>query len=291
MRTERSREAQLRADQAERGRGGGARARGRAGGAAARRDARGTRAVPTGDVLRGGHAGDRAAMRRGPRAHGALRADETVTAVAAWSRSGEAHLAVGTRFALEGASVAAQVREKRPAGTRRQLRRRVRPDRARGSGGRDPILGRLPDRRRGTDLGAGSQRPRPARRRFRPIRSRESPISPSWPPRQSQTRRPARSSAEWPTSRRRSGVWPRSSLRAAPPQAVFAAVAEEVGKLLSAGATGLSRFDFGRHVHGHGLVEPDGAIADAAREYGVRSTHAIATKMVRDTGRAGPDRP
>jgi signal transduction histidine kinase/HAMP domain-containing protein len=39
-----------------------------------------------------------------------------VTAVAAWSRSGEAHLAVGTRFALEGASIAARVHETgRPA--------------------------------------------------------------------------------------------------------------------------------------------------------------------------------
>jgi signal transduction histidine kinase len=35
--------------------------------------------------------------------------DHTVTAVAAWSRGGEGHLAVGTRFALEGASIAAQV--------------------------------------------------------------------------------------------------------------------------------------------------------------------------------------
>jgi signal transduction histidine kinase/uncharacterized protein YoaH (UPF0181 family) len=39
-----------------------------------------------------------------------------VSAVAAWSRSGEAHLAVDTRFALEGASIAAQVHETgRPA--------------------------------------------------------------------------------------------------------------------------------------------------------------------------------
>jgi signal transduction histidine kinase len=42
--------------------------------------------------------------------------DHTVTAVAAWSRSGEAQLAVGTRFDLEGASIAAQVSETgRPA--------------------------------------------------------------------------------------------------------------------------------------------------------------------------------
>ena len=42
--------------------------------------------------------------------------DDTVTAIAAWSRGGEARLAVGTRFALEGASIAAQVHETgRPA--------------------------------------------------------------------------------------------------------------------------------------------------------------------------------
>ena len=35
--------------------------------------------------------------------------DHTVTALAAWSRSGDVHLAVGTRFELEGTSIAAQV--------------------------------------------------------------------------------------------------------------------------------------------------------------------------------------
>jgi signal transduction histidine kinase/HAMP domain-containing protein len=42
--------------------------------------------------------------------------DGAVTAIAAWSRTGAAHLAVDTRFALEGASIAAQVQETgRPA--------------------------------------------------------------------------------------------------------------------------------------------------------------------------------
>jgi signal transduction histidine kinase len=42
--------------------------------------------------------------------------DGTITAVAAWSRNGDAHLAVGTRLALHGASIAVQVRETgRPA--------------------------------------------------------------------------------------------------------------------------------------------------------------------------------
>jgi signal transduction histidine kinase len=42
--------------------------------------------------------------------------DGTITAIAAWQRSGEGQLAVGMRFALEGASIAAQVYETgRPA--------------------------------------------------------------------------------------------------------------------------------------------------------------------------------
>ena len=42
--------------------------------------------------------------------------DRTVTAVAAWSRSGDGELAIGRRFALEGASIAGQVLEAgRPA--------------------------------------------------------------------------------------------------------------------------------------------------------------------------------
>ena len=42
--------------------------------------------------------------------------DRAVTALAAWTRSGESHLAVGTRFSLEGTSIAAQVYETgRPA--------------------------------------------------------------------------------------------------------------------------------------------------------------------------------
>jgi signal transduction histidine kinase len=45
-----------------------------------------------------------------------LEPDRTVTAIAAWSRSGEARLAVGTSFDLDGASIAAQIRETgRPA--------------------------------------------------------------------------------------------------------------------------------------------------------------------------------
>ena len=74
--------------------------------------------------------------------------DRTVTAVAAWSRSGEAQLAVGTRFALEGASIAAQVLRDRPAGPRGHVRGRVGADRAGGADAGHPLVGRLPDRRR-----------------------------------------------------------------------------------------------------------------------------------------------
>ena len=75
--------------------------------------------------------------------------DRTVTAVAAWSRSGDGELAIGRRFALEGASIAGQVLEAgRPrAWTRskaRQDRSRARPERwasARQSGVRSPSAG------------------------------------------------------------------------------------------------------------------------------------------------------
>jgi len=42
---------------------------------------------------------------------GRYEADDTVTTLAAWSRAGDRKLAVGARFALEGESIAAQVRE------------------------------------------------------------------------------------------------------------------------------------------------------------------------------------
>ena len=56
-------------------------------------------------------------MRRRPRANGAaFEGGHAVTALAAWARDARAQLAVGTRFTLEGASIAAQVRETgRPA--------------------------------------------------------------------------------------------------------------------------------------------------------------------------------
>ena len=80
-------------------------------------------------------------------------ADGTMTAVAAWSRTGADELAVGTTFALEGASIAALVHETGRARACGQLRRRRGPDRARGRDAGHPLVGRLPDRGRRAAMG------------------------------------------------------------------------------------------------------------------------------------------
>jgi hypothetical protein len=69
--------------------------------------------------------------------------DGFVTGVAAWSRV-PATLAVGTRFALDGSSIARDVRR---TGTGNQFRRRIRRDRRRSAGFEHPVVRRLPDHR------------------------------------------------------------------------------------------------------------------------------------------------
>jgi K+-sensing histidine kinase KdpD len=59
--------------------------------------------------------------------------DGAVTAIAAWGRDHRAQLAVGTRFALVGASIAVQVRDTGRPGARRLVRRRDGADSARGA--------------------------------------------------------------------------------------------------------------------------------------------------------------
>ena len=61
--------------------------------------------------------------------------------------------AVGTGFALEGASIAVQVRETGTAGAHRLVRRRDGPDRARGAGARHSRVRRLPDHGRRPAVG------------------------------------------------------------------------------------------------------------------------------------------
>ena len=63
----------------------------------------------------------------------------------------------------------------------------------------------------------------------------------SWPPR-SPTRRRARSSSGWPTSRRRCAGSRRSWREDAEPRAIFDAVAEETGRLLGATTVNLAHF-------------------------------------------------
>ena len=115
------------------------------------------------------------------------------TGVAGWSRSEAGELAVGTRFALEGVSIAALVLETGRPGAGGQLRRRPGPDRGRSSGARDPLVGRLSDRGRGPALGRDRRLDRRARCRSLRGRSPRSPSSPSSSPPRSRTRRAARS--------------------------------------------------------------------------------------------------
>ena len=80
----------------------------------------------------------------------------------------------------------------RRAGPRRQLRRGVGADRARGSSAGHPLVGRVSDRGRRPNVGRDRGVNDGARRRSRRTPSRRSPTSPSWSPRRSRTptRRP-----------------------------------------------------------------------------------------------------
>jgi signal transduction histidine kinase len=279
--TERAREAQLRADQAE-----------RAGQevhlladeqAALRRVATLVAGSgPTGDVLEsvtrevGLQCGaDLARMER-------FEPDETVTAVAAWTRSGETKLAVGTRFALEGASIAAQVRESgRPArvdsfvGASGPIAREAQAAGIRSSVGCPIVVG-------GRTWGA-----------IAASTTREAPFPLDTESRiadftelaataiaNAEARDELRRVADEQAALRRVATLVAA---AAPPQALFAAVAEEVGQLLSAGATGLSRLDSDDMSTVMASWSPGGDRLPQGTRRPLAAANA--TKMVRDTGR------
>jgi signal transduction histidine kinase len=208
--------------------------------------------------------------------------DGTVTAVAAWSRSGEGHLAVGTRFALEGASIAAQVRESgRPArvdsfvGASGPIAREAQAVGIRSSVGCPIVVG-------GQIWGviaASTTRASPFER------DTESRIADF-----TELAATAIANAEARDELRRVAD-EQAALRevatlvaeAAPPGVVFAAVAEEAGKLLSAGATALSRFDSDEMLTIMASWSPTGhQIPQGTRH---RMDEASVPKRVRDTGR------
>ena len=279
--TERAREAQLRAEEAE-----------RAGEelhvladeqAALRRVATlVARGGPTGEVLEAVTrevglqcAADLARMER-------FEPDETVTAVAAWSRSGEAHLAVGTRFALEGASIAAQVRESgRPArvdsfvGASGPIAREAQAVGIRSSVGCPIVVG---GRTWGV-IAASTTRAAPFRA------DTESRIADftelaATAIANAEAREELRRVADEQAALRRVATL---VAEAAPPGVVFAAVAEEVGKLLSAGATGLSRLDSDDMFTVMASWSPTGDRIPQGVRHPIDA--ARVTKMVRDTGR------
>ena len=177
--------------------------------------------------------------------------DRTVTAIAAWSRSGEAHLAVDTRFTLEGASIAAQVHETdRPArvdsfaGATGPIAREAQAAGIRSSVGCPIVVG-------GRTWGV-----------IAASTTREAPFPPNTESRiadftelaataiaNAQAREELRRVADEQAALRRVATL---VARAAPPAALFAAVVEEVGRLLGADITAMGRYD------------PDGAVNPVA---------------------------
>ena len=168
--------------------------------------------------------------------------DDTVTAIAAWSRGGEARLAVGTRFALEGASIAAQVHETgRPArvdsfvGASGAIAREAQELGIRSSVGCPIVVG-------GRTWGV-----------IAASATREAGFPPDTESRiaeftelvataiaNAEAREELRRVADEQTALRRVATL---VARAAPPPVVFATVTEEVHRLLSADITALIRFD------------------------------------------------
>ena len=78
----------------------------------------------------------------------------------------------------------------------------------------------------------------------------------SWPPRSRTPSRVPRSQC-WPTSRPRSGGWRRLWRAGVPPTEIVAAVAEEVGRLVSIDGTRILRLRGRRHRNRDRGVEPD----------------------------------
>ena len=174
-----------------------------------------------------------------------------VTAVAAWSRSGEAHLAVDTRFVLEGASIAAQVHETgRPArvdsfeGATGPIAHEAQAAGIRASVGCPIVVG-------GRTWGV-----------IAASTTREAPFPPDTESRigdftelaataiaNAQAHEELRRVANEQAALRRVATL---VAHAAPPAALFAAVVEEVGRLLGADVTALGRYD------------PDGTVTTVA---------------------------
>ena len=208
--------------------------------------------------------------------------DETVSAVAAWSRSGEAHLAVGTRFALEGASIAAQVRDSgRPArvdsfiGASGPIAREAQAVGIRSSVGCPIVVG---GRTWGV-IAASTTRavPFPLDTESRIADFTELAATAIA---NAEARDELRRVADEQAALRRVATLVAAP---APPQAVFAAVAEEVGKLLYAGATGLSRLEADDMFTVMASWSPGGERMAPGVRHPIEA--AKATEMVRDTGR------
>ena len=151
----------------------------------------------------------------------------------------------------------------RPAGPRRSTTSRRSPARSRTPPARRGSA-RAPARRSSSTARSGARcRPtRPTARRCPTTSRTGSSSSRSSSPRRSRPPRDRRSSPGSPTSRRRCGGSRRSSRRACPPSELFAAVTEEVGRLLGADAAATIRYEPGGMLSAVGSWTAEGVDAD-----------------------------
>jgi signal transduction histidine kinase len=170
--------------------------------------------------------------------------DRTVTAIAAWSKGGEAHLAIGTRLALEGVSIAAQVRETGEPARVDSFEGASGPiaDEAQALGIRSSVGCPIVVGGRAWGVIAASttsETPFPTDTESRISEFTELAATSIA---NAEARDELRRVADEQAALRRVATL---VARAEPPRAVFAAVAQEVGRLLSADLTALTRYDAG----------------------------------------------
>ncbi len=208
--------------------------------------------------------------------------DGTVTGVAGWNREAGDQLAVGTRFELEGASIAALVRDANGPVRVDSFARASGPIaiEARKLGIRSSVGGPIAvGGRLWGVIAASSKRdtPFPAGTESQMAEFTELVATAIA---NAEAREELRRVADEQAALRRMATL---VARAAPPPTVFAAVAAEVGRLLSADQTFLSRYDADDTFT---LVAAWSATGDAM-PFGVRLRidEGTITKLVRDTGR------
>ncbi len=182
---------------------------------------------------------------------GRYESDDTVTVLTAWAAEGEQHPLVAGPWPLEGGDVAStvfrtgtSVRIGDYQGFPGRIAAFVRDELGIGSSVASPIVveGRL-----WGVLYPACQADRTGRSPGMPNRAWRT--SRSWWRRRSRTPRAAPSWPSWPRSRRHWAACATLVARGVPPEEVFAAVTEEVGRLVYVDYAGLGRYESGRYAH------------------------------------------